>query len=143
MAKIVLTNAYVVVSGLYDISDYVSSISLATTHDLIETTQMNDVYKTVIAGLGQNQVSFEFHQNYADNGLEEIINGTSLANSKVGTAVSIEVRPVNAIVSASNPKYTFNALISEWQPISGAAGELATVSVTWPISGPITKSITP
>lgn len=143
MAKVVLTNAYVLFNGLYDISDYVASISLSTSHDLIETTQMNDVYKTVIAGLGQNQVSFEFHQNYADNGLEEIINGTSLANSNVGTAVPIEVRPVNTTVSASNPKYTFNAVISEWQPLNGAVGTLATASVTWPISGPINKYITP
>jgi hypothetical protein len=143
MSKIVLTNAYVLLNGVYDISDYVASISLSTSHDLIETTQMNDVYKTVIAGLGQNQVSFEFHQNYADNGLEEIINGTSLANSQVGTAIPIEVRPINTTVSASNPKYTFNAVVSEWQPINGAVGELATVNVTWPISGPINKYITP
>lgn len=143
MAKIVLTNAYVLLNGLYDVSDYVASISLSTTHDLIETTQMNDVYKTVIAGLGQNQVTFEFHQNYSDNGLEEIINGTSLANSSVGTAIPIEVRPINAPASASNPKYQFNAVISEWQSVNAAVGELATVNVTWPISGPINKYITP
>jgi|LauGreDrversion4_2_1035121.scaffolds.fasta_scaffold870118_2 hypothetical protein len=143
MAKIVLTNAYVLLNGLYDISDYVSSVSLSTTHDLIETTQMNDVYKTVIAGLGQNQVSFEFYQNYADNGLEEIINGTSLGNSNVGTAIPIEIRPIDTVASASNPRYTFNAVISEWQPVNGAVGQLATVGVTWPISGPINKFITP
>ena len=143
MAKVVLTNAKVVFNGTYDISDYVASVSLATNHDLIETTQMNDVYKTVIAGLGQNQVSFEFHQDYADNGLEEIINGTSLANSQVGTAIPVEIWPVNAPASASNPRYAFNAVVSEWQPINGAVGELATVSVTWPISGPINKYITP
>ena len=143
MSKLVLTNAYVLLGGLYDISDYVSSISLATSHETIETTQMNDVYRTLIAGLGQNQVTFEFHQDFSDNGLEEIINGTSLANSKVGTAVQVEVRPVNAPVSASNPKYTFNAVITEWQPLSAAVGELTTVNVTWPISGEIAKSITP
>jgi len=143
MAKIVLTNAYVQLNGLYDVSDYVASISLATTHELIETTQLNDIYKTVIAGLGQNQVTFEFYQNYSDNGLEEIINGTSLGNSNVGTAIPVEVRPINAPASANNPRYTFNAVISEWQPLSGAAGELATVNVTWPISGPINKYITP
>ena len=143
MAKIVLTNAYVQLNGLYDVSDYVASISLATTHELIETTQLNDIYKTLIAGLGQNQVTFEFYQNYSDNGLEEIINGTSLGNSNVGTAIPVEVRPINAPASANNPRYTFNAVISEWQPLSGAAGELATVNVTWPISGPINKYITP
>ena len=53
----------------------------------------------------------------------------------------MEVRPVNTTVSASNPKYTFNALVAEWQPLSGAVGELAGVSATWPISGVITKAI--
>jgi hypothetical protein len=143
MSKLVLTNSYVLVNGIYDISNYVASISLATSHDTIETTQMNDIYKTFIAGLGQNQVTFEFHQNYADDGLEEIINGTSLATTSVGTAIPIEIRPMSTVVSASNPRYEFNALVSEWQPISGAVGELATVNVTWPISGPINKYITP
>jgi hypothetical protein len=31
-------------------------------------------------------------------------------------------------------------LVSEWTPLNGAVGELATASVTWPISGTITKS---
>jgi len=31
-------------------------------------------------------------------------------------------------------------LVSEWTPLNGAVGELATASVTWPISGVITKS---
>jgi hypothetical protein len=53
----------------------------------------------------------------------------------------MEIRPVNTTVSASNPKYTFNALVSEWQAVSGAVGELATVSATWPISGQIAKAI--
>jgi hypothetical protein len=46
------------------------------------------------------------------------------------------VRPV----AGSSPAYTFNALVSEWTPLNGAVGELATASVTWPISGVITKS---
>jgi hypothetical protein len=53
----------------------------------------------------------------------------------------MQIKPTSGATSVSNPKYTFNALISEWQPLSGAVGELATASVTWPISGPITKAI--
>jgi hypothetical protein len=142
MSKLVLTNAYVRLDGIYDISDYISSISLATTHETIETTEMNNVYRTLIAGLGQNSVSFEFYQDFDDNGLEEIINGTSLANSKVGTPVTIEVLPKSSVVSANNPKYTFTAIITDWQPLSSAIGEITTVNVTWPISGEITKTIT-
>jgi hypothetical protein len=141
MARLVLTNAYVLYAS-NDISQYVTSVSLSTSVDVIETTGLGNVSRTRVGGLFDNQITIEFNQDFADNALEELINGTSLATSTVGTAVAMEIRPVNTTVSASNPKYTFNALIAEWQPLSGAVGELVTASVTWPISGPITKAIT-
>jgi len=140
MPRIVLTNAYVLYAS-NDISQYVTSVSLSSTVDVVDTTGLGSVARTRVGGLFDNQVTFEFNQDFADNALEELINGTSLATSTVGTAVAMEIRPVNAAASASNPKYTFNALIAEWQPISGAVGELVTASATWPISGPITKAI--
>jgi hypothetical protein len=140
MARLVLTNAYVLYAS-NDISQYVTSVSLSSSVDVIETTGLGSSARTRVGGLFDNQVTFEFNQDFADNALEELINGTSLATSTVGTAVAMEIRPVNGAVSASNPKYTFNALISEWQPLSGAVGELVSASVTWPISGVITKAI--
>ena len=140
MARLVLTNAYVLYAS-NDISQYVTSVSLSTSVDVIETTGLGSSARTRVGGLFDNSVTFEFNQDFADNALEELINGTSLATSTVGTAVAMEIRPVNGAVSASNPKYTFNALIAEWQPLSAAVGELVTASVTWPISGAITKAI--
>ena len=140
MARLVLTNAYVLYAS-NDISQYVTSVSLSTSVDVIETTGLGSSARTRVGGLFDNSVVLEFNQDFADNALEELINGTSLATSTVGTAVAMEIRPVNGAVSASNPKYTFNALIAEWQPLSAAVGELVTASVTWPISGAITKAI--
>jgi hypothetical protein len=142
MPRLVLTNAYVVFAS-NDISQYVTSISLGTSYDVIDTTGISTTgaARTRVAGLADNSITIEFNQDYADNALEELINGTTTTNGTVGLVVAMEVRPVNTTVSASNPKYTFNALISEWQPVSGAVGELATASVTWPISGPIAKAI--
>jgi hypothetical protein len=142
MARLVLTNAYVLYAS-NDISQYITSVSLSSSVDVIETTGLGSVARTRVGGLFDNQVVLEFNQDFADNALEELINGTSLATSTVGTTVAMEIRPVNTTVSASNPKFNFNALIAEWQPLSAAVGELVTASVTWPISGPITKSITP
>jgi len=142
MARLVLTNAYVLFAS-NDISQYVTSVSLSSSVDVIETTGLGSSARTRVGGLFDNQLTVEFNQDFADNALEELINGTSLATSTVGTAVAMEIRPVNTTVSASNPKFTFNALIAEWQPLSAAVGELVTASVTWPISGAITKSITP
>jgi len=140
MARLVLTNAYVLYAS-NDISQYVTSVSLSTSVDVIETTGLGSSARTRVGGLFDNSVVLEFNQDFADNALEELINGTSLATSTVGTAVAMEIRPVNTTVSASNPKYTFSALIAEWQPLSAAVGELVTASVTWPISGAITKVI--
>lgn len=145
MSKLVLTNAYVqlqeVSSGTtWDISDFVSGITLSTTHELIETTQLDDVYRKMIAGLGQNQVSFEFYQDFETvvsggvGGLEAII------YPFIGTTLRCRVRPVNAVVSAINPQYRFDMVISEWTPLSASVGELSTAMVTWPITGAITKT---
>ena len=138
MAKLVLTNAYVVLAST-DISTYVSSVSLSTTLDVVETTAFGDTARKRIAGLADNSISIEFHQDFASGALEQLIYPSD-ATSKIGTAVAMEIRPVNTTVSPTNPKYNFSALITEWTPVNGAVGELATVSVTWPISGAITKA---
>ena len=136
MARLVLTNAYVLYAS-NDISQYVTSVSLSSSVDVIETTGLGNTARTRVGGLFDNSITLEFNQDFADNALEELINGTSLANTTVGTTVAMQIRPQG---SGTSPIYSFNALISEWQPLSGAVGELATVSVTWPISGVITKS---
>ena len=63
MAKIVLTNAYVVFEGTDDFSDLISSITLSTVHDVLDVTpvQQGQIYKEVIAGVGTNSVSFDFY----------------------------------------------------------------------------------
>jgi hypothetical protein len=133
MARIVLTNAYVVF-GTTDLSDHISSVTLNTTFDIVETTAFGNTAKTRIAGLQDNSVSFEFHQDYATSSVEQTI------YPLLGTAVTVAVKPVNTTTSTVNPQYSFSTLISEWTPLNGSVGELATASVTWPISGAITKT---
>lgn len=142
MARLVLTDANVLFAS-NDISTYITSVSLSTSYDVIDTTGISTTgaARTRVAGLADNSITIEFNQDFADNALEELINGTTTTNGTVGLVVAMQVKPTSAATSASNPKYTFNALISEWQPLSGAVGELATASVTWPISGVITKAI--
>ena len=129
MARIVLTNV-AVTFGTTDISSYVTSVTLGTTLDVVETTAFGNTARTRVAGLADNSVSLEFNQDYAAGALEATIYPT------IGTAVSMTVRPV----AGSSPAYSFSALVTEWTPLNGAVGELATASVTWPISGTITKS---
>ena len=137
MARLVLTNAYVVLGASSDISDHVASITLSTSYDIVETTAFGDSAKKRVAGLADNSLTLELHQDYAASSIESII------YPLLGTAVAFEVRPVNTTVAATNPKYTGSVLVTEWTPLNGSVGELATASITWPISGAITKSTTP
>jgi len=135
MARLVLTNASVVF-GSTDLSSYISSITLNSTFDIVETTAFGNTAKTRVAGLADNSVTFEFHQDYATSAVEQTI------YPLLGTAVSVVAKPVAGTTTAVNPQYQFSTLVSEWTPLNGSVGELATASVTWPISGAITKTTT-
>lgn len=137
MARIVLTNAFITINGV-NLSDHIGSVTLTTTDDVIETTAFGTSARTRIGGLADNSVAFEFHQDYAAASVEATINGTS---SLVGTVTAVVVKPNGATTAADNPAYSFNCLVSEWTPLNGAVGELATASVTWPIDGNITKAV--
>ena len=141
MARIVLTNVEVTIGGV-DLSDHVSSVTLSSTYDVLETTafaggNVPSAAKTRIAGLADNSVTLEFHQDFAAGEVEATI------YPLLGTVAAVAIKPTPAANAADNPAYQFNALVSEWTPLNGAVGELATASVTWPISGPITKDVTP
>jgi len=134
MARIVLNNASVVFGTSNDLSDHISSVTINTSYDIVETTSFGSTAKTRIAGLADNSVSIEFHQDFASGSIESII------YPLLGTAITIKVKPVAGSTTATNPQYSFSALVSEWSPLSGSVGELSTASVTWPISGAITKT---
>jgi hypothetical protein len=133
MARLVLTNASVVF-GSTDLSDHIASVTLNSTFDIVETTAFGNTAKTRVAGLADNSVTFEFHQDYATSSVEQTI------YPLLGTAVSVVAKPVAGTTTSVNPQYTFSTLVSEWTPLNGSVGELATASVTWPISGAITKA---
>jgi hypothetical protein len=145
MARLVLTNAEVTIGGV-NLSDHIASITLGSTYDVVETTAFAGTSgasgnvplaaKTRTAGLVDNSVTLEFHQDFASASVEQTI------YPLLGTTVAVVVQPVaSASVDATNPSYSFNAVVSEWTPLNGAVGELATASVTWPITGAITKAV--
>lgn len=133
MPRLVLTNASVVLAST-DISQYITSVSLNSTYDIVETTAFGNTAKTRVAGLADNSVTFEFNQDYATSAIEQTI------YPLLGTAATVVAKPVAGTTTTINPQYSFSALISEWTPLNGSVGELATASVTWPISGAITKA---
>ncbi len=74
MARIVLTDAKVTINGV-NLSDHIASITINETTDVVETTAFSNTAKTRVAGLKDNSVTLEFHQDFASNNVEATING--------------------------------------------------------------------
>jgi len=136
MAKQVLTNVAVTFgTAATDISTSVRSITLSTTAAEVVTSAMGSSAVTRIQGMIDNSVTVELMQDYPT--IEKLFWDAFSA----GTAVPMTVKPNGtATASSTNPSYAFNVLPTSWTPVAGAIGDLATVSITYPISGVITKT---
>lgn len=133
MAKQVLTNVNVTLNGV-DVSTSVASITLTTSAAEVPTTAFGSTSVTRVSGLLDNSVTMDMHQQYSE--IDALV--LPLVGS---TAVQMVVKPNGtAAASSANPSYTFSVLCTNWTPVAGAVGELATASVTWPISGAIAVS---
>jgi hypothetical protein len=56
---------------------------------------------------------------------------------------TVTMTPTDGAVAADNPKHSASALVTELPVIDGSVSDLATVSVTWPLSGAVTVSTAP
>ena len=137
MAKQVLTNVAVTFgTAATDITSYVASVTLNLSKAEVTTTNFGSGGAvTRIAGLADNSITLELHQDYPT--IEKLFYDAWNA----GTAVPVTVKPNGtASASSTNPQYAFNVLPLTWTPVAGAVGDLATASVTYAIDGAVTKT---
>lgn len=130
---IVVTNAVVSVGGV-DLSSHITKVTLSTSVNELETTTFGQTAKRRVAGLKDSSVKIDFNQDFTAAAVEATL------YPLVGSTTQIVVKPNGTAVSATNPSFTFNALVTEWMPLDAQVGELATASVTFPVDGLITKA---
>lgn len=131
MAKFVLTNPEIEINSV-SLADHVASVTVSESYAEVATTAFGDTAVTRIAGLGDHSVSLDFHEDFSATEVHAtiypLLSGTT----------TLVVKPVNETTSSTNPSYTMTVLVTEWPLLNGAVGDLATASVTWPVSGSIT-----
>ena len=134
MAAFVLTDAYIAINSV-DRSAFIKQVALNVETAEQDATDFADAGWTVpISGLKSGSLALTFNQDVAASQIDSIM------WPLLGTTVPFEVRATNAAVGASNPTYTGNILITSWNPITGSVGDLAEVSVTYPVSGAVTRA---
>lgn len=134
MAKTVVTSRYVSI-GTADVSSALSGASLEITVEEVDKTSLGSAgWREVAAGLKSGSVTLNFMQDFGVGGVD------ALLYPLIGTEATVTIRSSSATVSATNPAYSAVVLISQYTPIAGAVGDLATFDVTFPTVGAVTRA---
>jgi len=133
MAKFVATDYKVTVNGT-NLSSSLTSVDLSISADEVDTTTFGGEWRTVTGGLKSGSITLNFNQDFAAGSIDATI--WPLLN----TAATVVITPTSSSVSATNPSYTAIALVNSYQPFASSVGDLATLSVTWPTSGTVTRA---
>ena len=132
MAKFVTTD-YQILLGTDDFSSSIAAVTLEVSADEQETTAFGDTFRTRIAGLKDASISLDFHQDFGADSVDATL------WPLLGSTVAFTITPTSGAVSATNPSYTGTALVTQYSPFANSVGDLATLSVTWPVSGAVTR----
>ena len=133
MAKFVITNPLIEIGGV-NLSDHIASVTLTESYAEVATTAFGDGAVTRIAGLGDHSLSLDFHEDFAATEVHATI------APLIGGTTTVSIKPINETTSATNPAFSATVLVTEWPLLNGAVGDLASASVSWPISGAITTA---
>lgn len=131
MAKYVVTQPLVTLAGGTVSSGVVKATVNLKYDDLDATNFASGGAKERLAGLSDGTLTLEFQQDFGASAIDSVIWGLK------GTVATFKVQPGGT--AASNIYYSGSVLVNDYSPIDSAVGDLATFSVSWPITGAVTR----
>ena len=127
-----LSNDVQITVNSVDLTDHVASVSWEETSAELSTTAMGDANETRIGGLKDGSVTLELHQDF------DASETYATLYALLGTVTTVTITPTSSAVSATNPKHSVSCLVTNVPILDGSVSDLATISVTWPMSGAVT-----
>lgn len=137
MAVVPLLNEYVTFNAV-DLADHCKGANFSAEAAALDSTAFGDSWNESTGGLKSGTVSIELMDDFALSSVDATIWGAF----NTGTAVAVAIRAVNGAISTTNPEYQFNVLPNAFN-MGGSLGELAKKSLTFPITGAVTRDVTP
>jgi hypothetical protein len=133
MAIFVATDYKITLNGT-NLSSYLTHAELKISANDVTTTSFGSNYVTRVAGLKEGSVSLTFNQDFAAASIDATI------YPLIGSLGTVVITPTSSAVSTANPAYTAVVSIIDYSPFASNIGDLATVSLTWPTSGTISRA---
>ena len=133
MAVFSATDYNVTINGT-NFSSFLRQVELTVEAEDLETTAFGSGWRTRTGGLRQGSITLEFMQDFAAGAVDATL--WPLFNSNA----TVAIRPTSSAISATNPAFTAVALVTQYSPFASSVGDLATLSVTWPVSCTVTRA---
>lgn len=133
MAKFVATDYSISINGT-NFSTSLAAATLDVSASEQEVTAFGDTFAQRISGLKDASISLDFHQDFGASSVDATL------WPLLGSQATVTILPQGSTVSATNPSYTGVFLVTEYSPLASSVGDLATLSVSWPLAdGVITR----
>lgn len=134
--KITITSASL--ANIADFTDHIAQVELTYGYNELDVTAFSNPGKVSAQGLIEGELKIDFHQDFANGtaSLDNVLWTLTTAN----TVATVVITPTSASFGSSNPKYTCIVRPLQYSPFSSSVGDLATVSVTWPLNSAGTVS---
>ncbi|NCV25161.1 MAG: LLM class flavin-dependent oxidoreductase [Betaproteobacteria bacterium] len=110
------------------------SVELMIESAELETTAFGSTWTTHVGGLKSATIKLDFIQDFGASAIDATL------WPLINTLATVVIVPTSGTVSATNPSYTALALVNSYQPFASSVGDLATLSVTFPTSGTVTRA---
>jgi len=133
VAKFVAKDYDITING-DNFSSSLASVSLNLTAEEQETTAFGNDYRSRISGLRDASISLDFHQDFGAAAVDATL------YPLLGSEATVVVKPTSAAIGSTNPGFSAVYLVTEYSPFDSSVGDLATLSVSFPIaSGTVTR----
>jgi hypothetical protein len=133
MAKFAATDHKITINGT-DFSTSLNSVELSQEADDIETTAFGSSWRTRIGGLKQASLTLNFMQDFAAGSVDATL------NPLLGSIATVVIVGTSGTVTSTNPSYSMTALVTQYSPFASSVGDIATLSVSWPVTGSVTRA---
>jgi len=127
VAKFVATDYRITINGT-DFSSSLAAVTLDVSAAEQEVTAFGDTFVQRISGLKDASISLDFHQDFGAASVDATL------WPLLGSNATVVIAPTAGATAATNPAYSGVFLVTEYQPYASSVGDLATLSVSWPLA---------
>jgi hypothetical protein len=135
MSVFVLRDAAVKINSV-DLSDHVTEVEVAMTAADVDTTAMGAGGHQRILGIRDDSFKITFLSDFASTEVDQTI--WPLFSG--GSLFLVECWASGTTSSATNPKFSGTAILTEYSPIAGAVGDASKTAITFPVNGVIARA---